>query len=156
MSDTNLTQDELKRILKYDHETGVFAWRAVANKKRPGDIAGSTNGRGYRQIGIGGRDYSAHRLAWMYVHGVWPTEIDHINGVRDDNRLANLRVVTKNENQHNRPTAKGYSRYRRGWLARIVVNNVQHFLGTFTTENDARTAYLEAKKHYHPSAPIVA
>lgn len=151
-----LTQEELKRLLDYNPETGVFTRLVGITYNSPlGSEAGSIAIIGYRYICLLGSKYLAHRLAWFYVHGVWPNgEIDHINGDRADNRIGNLRVVTHAENQHNTPKAKGYYRREYGrWSADIKVNNVKIRLGTFPTEADARAAYLEAKKIYHPTAP---
>jgi len=100
-----LTQDELKKILHYDPATGIFTWRERTSiRVIPGMRAGyDRGGRGYIWIKVGGRHYPAHRLAWFYVHGRWPThEIDHINAVRDDNRITNLREATRRQNHQNR------------------------------------------------------
>lgn len=98
-----LTQEELKRMLHYESETGIFTWKI--NKRGPvkrGDVAGKTNGRGYRVIKIDGAYYYAHRLAWFYITGNWPKETDHINRVKTDNRMVNLREVTHSLNNRNR------------------------------------------------------
>jgi len=101
--------------LEYDPETGVFIWKPRTtddkswNTKFAGEVAGSINNHGYRRIGIDGKIYMAARLAWLYVHGEWPkNEIDHINRVRDDNRMVNLRDVTSTENSNNRSDNNGF------------------------------------------------
>lgn len=92
-------QEGIKKLLDYEPETGVFRWRG-----KSGVSAGRRAGRrnhGYIKIIIDNRDYMAHRLAWLYVYGVWPTQIDHINGDKYDNRIVNLREVTSSQNQAN-------------------------------------------------------
>jgi hypothetical protein len=107
----------LKKRLDYNPETGEFIWKPktvrstdekIWNARFPGQVAGTMDGRGYRRIRIDGKDYGAARLAWLYIYGEWPeNEIDHINRVRDDDRLVNLRDVTSSENCNNRSTNNG-------------------------------------------------
>lgn len=152
-----MTQEELKALLDYDPATGVFTWRARrARGAVAGGVAGHVTKWGYRRTTICGRPHLMHRLAWLYVYGAWPSgQIDHINGNRTDNRIANLRSATPRMNQHNR-RAKGCCRHRRGWVAQITCNYVHHYLGKFHTESEARAAYLAAKAVLHPTAPVMA
>jgi hypothetical protein len=96
--------DELKSLLSYDPQTGVFKWAKPPRRSVGiGSVAGSDDGRGYTVIGLFGRQYRAHRLAWLYMHGVLPDgEIDHINRVRNDNRIANLRIATSSQQKMNK------------------------------------------------------
>ena len=91
-----LTANRLRNVLTYAPATGIFRWKISASTRAPvGTIAGSRNGRGYRQIRIDGRPYSASRLAWLYMTGKWPnSEISYINGKPSDTRWANLRKAT--------------------------------------------------------------
>lgn len=159
MSKTILTQARLKELLNYDPETGVLMWISSNRGRRSGEIAGyikSGARGGYRRLELSGNQYPAHRLAWLYVYGQWPTQqIDHVNGVRDDNRIANLREVSPAENQHNQKKARGYSRHNNSWVARIMVGWKLIHLGCFLTESEARAAYLAAKRIYHPTSPII-
>lgn len=94
-----LTQERLKELLSYDEETGSFVWLKTNHK---GKVAGCTEKDGYRVIAVDRRQYFAHRLAWLYVHGRFPVDgIDHINRIRNDNRIANLREATPYENAQN-------------------------------------------------------
>lgn len=84
-----MDQETLKSILKYDAFSGLFSWAVKRQKVVVGSVAGSKNSLGYVQIKISGKLYHAHRLAWLYVYGYMPEkEIDHINRIRDDNRIA--------------------------------------------------------------------
>lgn len=92
-----------------------------------------------------------HHFAWWSTYNECVFELDHINGIRNDNRIENLRSVTRSQNQWNRLTAKGYSlnRLKNKYEAHIKFNNKRKFLGLFETEEEARNAYLEAKQIYH-------
>jgi hypothetical protein len=98
-----LTHSRLLEVLDYNPETGEFTNKIDRGGLKAGDIVGSDNGRGYLTIGIDGTSYRAHRLAYFYVNGVCPTElqIDHINHIRSDNRIDNLRLVTPPCNAEN-------------------------------------------------------
>jgi len=97
-----LTQEGLKEVLCYNQDTGAFLWLQSRGAAKSGHLAGSTCSDGYTLIKISGKSYKAHRLAWLYVHGVWPREqIDHINGNRRDNRMCNLREASKKQNREN-------------------------------------------------------
>lgn len=157
---STLTQEELHADLSYDPDTGVFRRRS-GNTLVDGE-AGTVNGSGYREIRVRTQRYLAHRLAWFYVHGVWPKEqIDHINRIKTDNRIANLRDVTPFENSQNRPEhcytsprlpdVPGRVRgvvWRKDvskWAAYISVNGKQKHLGYFLTIEGASLARLEAE-----------
>ena len=98
-----LTQSELKELILYDQESGEFVWeKCIGRRAKMGDVCGSTNCYGYRVITIYSKRYKAHRLAWLYVYGELPKQhIDHINRVTDDNRISNLREVSRSENMRN-------------------------------------------------------
>jgi len=97
-----LTYDRLKEVLFYDQNTGIFLWKYSKQSRFVGEIAGSKNNKGYRSISIDGVLYKEHRLAWFYVYGKWPeNEIDHINRIKIDNKISNLREVTKSQNRQN-------------------------------------------------------
>lgn len=151
--------DMLRRMLRYEPETGKIFW-LVSRKGhvRAGMEAGSRHGKGYVSIGIAGYQYLAHRIAWSFVHGdPGPAaQIDHINGVRDDNRIANLRAATHAENSqnskprtHNLCGIKGVRKIRNKWHARIKVEKKEIWLGSFDTAEEAKAAYGEAaSKHF--------
>lgn len=153
LSDT-LTHEQVKAALTYNPETGKFYWLESSVRGRPKGVAGTSHSTGYEQIRLNGKSYLAHRLAWFYMYGTWPTyEVDHINGDRADNRIANLREVTHRQNAMNRiehrlgklPGAYKDRRWGR-WQARIKIANTTRSLGTYDTAEEAHAAYLQAVK----------
>jgi hypothetical protein len=157
-----LTQARLKELLHYDPETGCFVWRVARSARaKAGTVAGSL-WRGYVNISVDAKIYTAHRLAWLYVTGAWPTNvIDHINRFRSDNRWCNLRLSTQTLNaqnarlrRDNQSGAKGVSWHEgnRKWRARIQADKKQLFLGWFSTFEDAAAAYKTAARTLHPHA----
>ncbi len=159
-----ITQKYLKEILIYDKETGDFFWRKKMGKMLPLTKAGTVNVvHKYVCIGINGKKYRAHRLAWIYETGEHPKqEIDHINGIRWDNRFCNLRDVSPGQNQQNRTKANrnnsqkllGAYRQNNKFISVICVNRKQIYLGVFNTPIDAHNAYLEAKRNLHKTCSI--
>jgi HNH endonuclease len=96
-----LTAKRLRKVLSYAPTTGIFRWKVNASSRASvGAIAGAKNGRGYHQIRIGGRPYSASRLAWLYMTGKWPnSEISYINGKPSDTRWVNLREAPSSQSR---------------------------------------------------------
>lgn len=158
---SHLTPDRLKELLSYDAESGVFTWiSSRGNYVKAGRIAGSINPtHGYLGISVDGRVYRAHRLAWLYVHGRWPVDqIDHIDGDKLNNRIANLREATATQQQHNRGLSKRnksgfkgvyWKRDVRKWHAQIrIAGRIKH-LGDFTDLEDAAAAYAAEAAIHH-------
>jgi len=155
-----ITQEELKALLHYDPVTGNFTrLTRTAQCVKVGDIAGSTNRLGYVALWILGKRYAAHRVAWFYIHGYWPTKtIDHINLIRNDNRLVNLREATAAENNINRDkqsnntsgcTGVTWDKSKRKWLAQCSVNGKRYNLGRFHNFDDAQSVYQEFSSKHH-------
>lgn len=154
-----LTLARLKTVLKYNKRTGEFTWRVTLSSRAiKGAVAGTSDPRGYRAIRVDGKRYWAHRLAWFYVKGVWPTSlIDHRNMQKGRNRFSNLRETTHSTNKANRLAqanntsgAKGVywnSRHER-WYAQIHSMGATEYLGCFENKADAATAYAVAAKRY--------
>jgi hypothetical protein len=149
---TELTSQRLYDLFRYDESTGYLHWRARRGKARFDQVAGHISAHGYRKVQVDGKQYFVHRLVWLYVHGVWPTyEIDHINGVKDDNRLVNLRDIPHADNQKNRIGAKAArpDNNGKGFSARIYTNGQRTHLGYFKTAEEAQAAYVKAKQEIH-------
>lgn len=96
-----LSQDLLKELLSYDSITGIFVWKKTRRGVKSGKRAGFVVDNKYRYIRVNGSQYLEHRLAWLYIYGVWPNQTDHINRHKRDNRIINLRDVSASINQRN-------------------------------------------------------
>jgi hypothetical protein len=153
-----ITAERLRGLLHYDQRTGVFTHRATRSGVQGGMLAGSAHSDGYIAISVDGLSYLAHRLAWLYVTGEWPTgEVDHKDRVRTHNWFDNLRDAGKPENMQNQSAPQkgnktgflGVYPYRGRFCAQIMANKVKHRLGTFDTPQEASRVYLEAKARLH-------
>ena len=154
-----LTAEKLRELLHYEPETGIFTWK-ISNSSRVkvGDVAGCLNGDGYLQIRVQSRPHKAHRLAWLYVYGSWPKDqIDHINRNRPDNRIANLREVSRKQNNQNKSKPSNNTSGHPGvywhkqnskWRARIKQHQKNIHLGYFTDIEEAVAARKAAEKLY--------
>ena len=159
---STLTQERLRELLHYDPETGIFTWRVNRGCVKAGAVAGSYMTNGYLHFGIDGRTYMNHRLAWLYVHGEMPPDmIDHVNHIKDDNRIANLRLADMSLNKQNQKRALSNNKsgflgvhYAKGWRAAIRIDGKQVHLGRFKTPEEAHQAYLAAKRRFHAGCTI--
>ena len=158
-----LRYEEVARLFTYDREAGVLYWR-IKNRTTTWHkyVAGTYRGAkdGYRQVGIKGKIYLEHRIIMMLCFGHIPenAEIDHINHVRDDNRLCNLRFVTRSENRRNQSVnsknttgVTGVCFYKRlqKYVAQIKVNREAIYLGYFDTLEEAAAARAEANLKFN-------
>ena len=160
--------EDLRRSLDYNPETGEFRWKiAVGNNKvKAGSLAGNVNKpTGRLQIGFQGKLYLAHRLAWLMTYSVIPKQvIDHIDGNPLNNRISNLRDVSRSVNGQNRRNAQfgnktgflGVSFHKQSgkFQAQIQLNGRVKYLGLFPTAELARAAYLAAKREIHEGCTI--
>lgn len=169
MAASDLTSTRLRELLHYNEITGILSWRRrgieefcdersckIWNTRYAETQAGSLQKTlGYIAISLLGETYRAHRLAWLYNYGCWPVLVDHINGVRHDNRLCNLREATVSMNNQNRhcsfgvtgvvgvsPSGKRFSAY-------ITLHGKQKRIGTFASVELARAAYVSQKNLHH-------
>ena len=151
--------EKIKNILSYDPITGLFTRKLTTSPRaKKGDIAGYKMPSGYVSICVLRTRQYAHRLAWEIFYGVKPEfEIDHINGIRDDNRITNLRQCDKYQNQCNRSSNKNARLKSKGvdfmkskgkYRARIRVRGKDIHLGLFDSELEASVAYTNASKKY--------
>lgn len=157
---------EVNQSLYYCHETGVFTWARDSMRAKRGAIAGSKNKiNGYVELCVYGKKYLAHRVAWLIARGTnAELPIDHINGNRSDNRIANLRLDESGINAQNirKPKKQNTSgflgvtfcRHTGRWLAQICVNRKHKNLGRFDTPEQAYAAYLDAKRLMHDGCTL--
>ena len=163
-----LTQEQLKEVLHYNSETGLFTWvKRSAHRIQIGDIAGALTVQGYIRIKVKLNSYPAHRLAWLYMHGAWPKDmIDHINHITNDNRWVNLRETTQSENIRNSSlrensasgvTGVTWNKRDCRWVALIRINAKLINLGSFTDRFEAicrrKSANIEYGFHLNHGIP---
>lgn len=160
MATPELTAERARALFEYDPETGELRNRISRNPNaRAGSRVGCPHSKGYLVVGVSKKNYKLHRLAWLLTYGHWPkAEIDHINGVRDDNRLLNLREANDLENSHNAKlrtdNLSGFKGVRwekryNTFAARIRVNGTRTYLGSFRTAEAAAEAYRAAATALH-------
>jgi hypothetical protein len=148
-----LTQERARELVAYDPETGLFRWTVGRVGCSAGAVAGSACTNGYRRIKLDRREYLAHRLAWFWMTGAWPSrEIDHANGDKSDNSWRNLREATRSQNKANTRArsdsasgVKGVRWHRGKWRASIEVDGRAINLGRFDDMADAAAAYDTAE-----------
>jgi hypothetical protein len=146
-----ITQEELKKVLDYDPVTGIFTWKIkITNAVKVGGVAGNVDSfKSYIRICIGFKRYQAHRLAFLYMTGEYPTQqVDHIDCDVMNNAFSNLRLVTARQNLQNKQIHRdgrlvGASPSPDGkWASRISIDGKQMFLGYFDTEQEAHDRYV--------------
>ncbi len=157
-NEARLTHARLLELVGYDKHTGRFSGKVFRFGVKNGDHLGHVESTtGHRRICIDGKRFLAHRLAWFYVNGVWPShDIDHRDLEPDNNRWSNLREATCSNNHHNtRQPGSGHNapykgahwnRFRGYWQSYIKINGKSHYLGRFETPLAAHRAYAAAAK----------
>lgn len=172
MAERQLTQEYVRSLFEYAPETGVLTWKErpiehfateqswrLMNKRCAGKVAGSSHaGEGsYLAICLKGTKYLVHRLIWLHVHGEEPDEVDHLNGVRNDNRISNLRNVSRSENMKNKRLSNSNKSGVTGvvwhkaagkWVAQIRVSGQQYHLGVFETVEEAANVRAAAQREH--------
>ena len=148
----SLDQNRLKELLSYDPNSGIFTLKKYrGGKVKEGGMLGAYTQKGYVEIKVDGKTYKAHRLAFLYMDGDFPAEVDHINRVRDDNRWCNLRASNRNDNCRNRNPLShrdlpvGVYPHRNKFKAMVGINYKSKYLGLFDTPElaeEARSSFL--------------
>lgn len=158
-----LTQEALKRLFVYDPLTGLFTHKVGNKCNAPGSVVRTINGDGYIQISIAGKTYPAHRLAMLYMVGRMPEKsvlIDHIDGIKDNNKFSNLRTASPAENgrnsklySNNTTGYKGVDLHQNKYRARVWVgtnpNRTRLYLGSYNTPQEASIVYNKAAEMHH-------
>ena len=164
------TQELVKSLLSYNKSTGIFTWKKRPrdmfncnrshkrwNNRYNGAVAGSDTTCGYSKISVDNCRYKTHSIVFIHVHGYAPKNIDHINHNGRDNRIANLREVTHQENHKNQKKGKNntsgvtgviFRRDTRKWAAQIMIDGKHKSLGSFVDKEDAIKARKQANIDY--------
>ena len=154
-----LTSEDVKELFNYNPSTGIFTrCRATCNAVTAGEVVGSKMSNGYLTASRFGKMYRLHRLAWIHYYGEWPDgDVDHINGIRSDNRLDNLRVLSRSYNNLNK--SKANSQNKLGVLGVSVCKKSKRYVAEFKIDGkryhkrfdlleEAEEQYLEWKSKY--------
>ena len=155
-----INQETVKNLFYYDVESGMLFWRIGNGRNvKPWQEAKALNGNGYCTAKVNGKSYLTHRLAWLYVYGEFPKEdIDHKNRIRNDNRLCNLRAVSRTDNcqnislpSHNKSGHIGISWFKshKSWTVYVKVNKKNKWLGNYKNLDDAIAARKAGEKQYY-------
>lgn len=157
-SGKDITLEELKKVLEYNPETGVFIRKIKLGGRKVGEVAGHIRPNGYLTLNVNGKTYYGHRLAWLYVYGKSPDKlIDHQDGDPSNNKIDNLREVCHRQNLCNQKLNKNNKsgcngvylfKKRNKWIAQIKLNSKSTYLGIFNKKIDAIKCRKEAEKKY--------
>lgn len=149
--------ERLRELFRYDPETGWFIRRVNKGSFRAGTRAGSPSGHGYRKIGFEGIRIYEHQAAWLYIYDEWPPEVDHRDGNKSNNALANLRIATRTQNNFNSKREPGQSGLRGAyldtrslrWFSKIQIGWQVKYLGAFDSAEEAHLAFMKAVELHH-------
>lgn len=160
LNNERVSVEDLRRLVKYDPETGEFTHLRTRGRAVEGQRADTPRLHGYRSLFINSSEVLAHRAAWALIHGTWPaSRLDHISLDKTDNRISNLRLATAMQNRSNTPVhknnrlgVKGVAETAQGrFRATIKVGGKSFFLGVFDTIDEAKDAYATAAQKFFGS-----
>ena len=162
---TEEDENYIRENIKYDSETGYLWWNKLPEGKytrrlldKPAGFVHNTEGYVLLNLRLpsGTTVCRAHRIAWFLYYGSWPKDLlDHINGIKDDNKIKNLREATKNQNEMNKKKRsdcsskyKGvcWSKEKQKWTSYIRINRRRKHLGVYASEEEAAGAYDKAAR----------
>lgn len=149
---TRPSRERLQEMLSVDVSTGEMRWRKSAGRAKAGSLAGRISVHGYREVQVDKVLMPAHTVIWFFATGEWQPLIDHINGVRDDNRIENLRPASAADNARNRTNWRhrkllgAFETSTGKYQAAITADGVRFNLGLYATEEEAHGAYVHARK----------
>jgi hypothetical protein len=156
-----ISRVELLEHLSYNPETGALIRKIKSGKNTRLGICGGIDTLGYVQVQVLGKMWRAHRLIWLLTYGEMPKfQVDHVNGVRHDNRLSNLRQASNAENMRNRGATSANTSGFKGvtfnknsgkWMAQIMCNGKNTYLGLHSSAKLAHAAYVVAANNMHNS-----
>ena len=149
-----ITQEKLKELV--DYVDGKLIAKINSKVRKVGDSLSSLTDKGYLRASVGGKSYRVHRLIFLYHHGYMPTQVDHIDGNRMNNRIENLREATSSQNNQNRKATsssgiKGviWHKQSKKWVASICVNRKSIHLGSFLSIEEAALVANKARQSAH-------
>jgi len=149
-----ITQSKLKELV--DYVDGKLIAKTNSKQRKVGDVLSSLTDKGYLRSSVGGKSYRVHRLVFLYHHGYMPTQVDHIDGNRMNNRIENLREATSSQNNQNRKATgssgiKGVAWHKQSkkWVASICVNRKSVHLGSFPSIEEAAFVANKARQSAH-------
>lgn len=151
MSREHPTRVRLLDLFEINVETGEIRWKRSQGRAKAGSLAGNAHVNGYRRINIDGAEYLAHSIIYFVAYGEWPSLIDHANGVRDDNRITNLRQADRAANARNRTAfvetklAGAHPYGADKFAAKLTADGIPYLLGVFDTELDAHHHYCAVR-----------
>jgi hypothetical protein len=158
-----ISKEDVEALLHYKKEDGTFVWKSRHGSRKANSHAGYLEDGGYLVIKIHGRQYKAHRLAWLLEYGTFPlNSIDHVNGNKVDNRICNLKDVSHSTNILNQSKPRidnksgflGVSPNGSGWRAELKVGGKKRNFGTYPTPEQAHAAYMAAKRKHQEGCTI--
>lgn len=156
MSTKTISREEVLNLLEY--KEGVLYWKTSRQGVKKNRLAGSTIAGGYRHISINGVYFYVHRLVFLIHHGFIPEKVDHINGIRNDNRIENLRAATQSQNlwnmkirSSNKSGVKGvfFCNTKKKWVAKFNMYYKAYYAGSFNTIEEAEEAIIKKREILH-------